>query len=210
MASSKKYSRDQYEEPLFKLSSPKLGLYLLLFGLTILFVAFSLGYVYTRAQDKNQPDGVPLPWIFFVNSILLLGTSWTMNRANRAYTEDDTLGYQRALWATFLLTLIFLAAQILGWTLYKDVLLGNNTGIGKQYLYALSGLHAAHVFGGIPFLLLFLRTAYLRMKEPVSVLVYFSDPDKRLRLQLLTTYWHFLDGLWLFLVGFFTLNWLLG
>ena len=44
------------------------------------------------------------------------------------------------------------------------------------------------------------------MKEPVTVLVYFSDPEKRLRLRLLTIYWHFLDGLWIFLVLFLLAN----
>ena len=46
------------------------------------------------------------------------------------------------------------------------------------------------------------------MKEPVSVLVYFSDPEKRLKLRLLTIYWHFLDGLWIYLVLFFWVNYL--
>jgi cytochrome c oxidase subunit 3 len=85
-------------------------------------------------------------------------------------------------------------------------MMGNNIGIGKQYLYAISGLHFAHVVAGLPFLLLFIITAYRRMKEPVSVLIYFSDPNKLMRLELLTIYWHFLDILWLVLVGFFIVN----
>jgi cytochrome c oxidase subunit 3 len=47
------------------------------------------------------------------------------------------------------------------------------------------------------------------MKEPVSVLVYFSDPDKKMKLEMLSTYWHFLDGLWVFLVLFFLVNMML-
>lgn len=201
--------RDEYEEPLFKLHPYKVWLFLLLAGLTVLFVSFTIGYVYTRAQDKNNPDGVPLPMIFIVNSVLLLASSWAMSRANAAYRNDNTRGYQAALWLTLVFTIVFLTAQILGWTLFRDELLGGNTGIGRQYLYALSGLHFAHVVGGIPFLLLFIRTAHLRMREPLSVLIYFSDPEKKIRLELLSIYWHFLDALWLFLVGFFLLNWLL-
>jgi cytochrome c oxidase subunit III len=43
----------------------------------------------------------------------------------------------------------------------------------------------------------------------VSVLIYFSDPDKRLGLLLLARYWHFLDLLWIYLVLFLGLNMLL-
>ena len=36
--------------------------------------------------------------------------------------------------------------------------------------------------------------------------LYFSDPEKKVRLDLLTIYWHFLDILWIYLVFFFAIN----
>jgi len=198
---------DEREAEFIKMPLEKVYLYLLLVGLTAVFVGLSLAYVYTRAQ--NSVDGVYLPPLFILNSLLLLASSRTIRRANQAFTLDDTVMYQRALWGTLVLTILFMTAQLVAWTLAKDQLLGENIGNSKQYLYALSGLHFAHIVGGLPFLLLFLYAAYKRMKEPVSVLIYFSDPVKRLRLELLTTYWHFLDGLWLFLVGLFLVNMLI-
>lgn len=207
MSNQPKYKQDQYEEPFFRLPVQKVYLFLLLLSLTILFITFAVGYVFTRAE--HSANGVYLPPIFIANSVLLLASSWAINKANKAYKADNTKAYQQALWITFGLTLFFLFLQILGWTMYYELLMGENIGNGKNYLYAISGLHFAHVVGGLPFLLLFIFTAYTRMKEPVSVLVYFSDPNKLMRLQLLTTYWHFLDGLWLFLVAFFLLNMLI-
>jgi cytochrome c oxidase subunit 3 len=195
---------DETEEPFINIPQPKLYLYLLLVSLSILFAVFAIGYVSTRAAQGNS--GVYLPPIFVINSVFLLAGSWMINKANNSYKSDNTSGYQVALIATFILTLIFLTFQILGWTYYFDVMMGNNIGIGKQYLYAISGLHFAHVVAGLPFLLLFIITAYRRMKEPVSVLIYFSDPNKLMRLELLTIYWHFLDILWLVLVLFFLVN----
>ena len=64
----------------------------------------------------------------------------------------------------------------------------------------------AHVLGGLPFLVQFYLAARKRMIDPVTVLIYFSDPQKQLRLKLLTRYWHFLDGLWIYLVLFFLIN----
>ncbi|MEO1625349.1 MAG: cytochrome c oxidase subunit III, partial [Bacteroidota bacterium] len=75
-----------------------------------------------------------------------------------------------------------------------------------SYLYVISIMHFLHVVAGLPFLGAFLYAARKRMKEPVSVLVYFSDPEKRLKLRLLSIYWHFLDALWIYLIVFFYLN----
>lgn len=205
MANPKNSPQDQYEKPFINLPYQKIYLYLLLVGLTFLFVAFAIGYVYTRSANYVA-QGVYLPPIFIANSILLLLSSLTIKWANHAYKQDETKKYQNALNLTFLLSAIFLIMQVLAWTLYKDALMGENIGNGKQYLYALSGLHFAHVFGGLPFLLYFMYVASVRMKEPVSVLVYFSDPSKKLHLELLTVYWHFLDALWIFLVLFFLVN----
>jgi cytochrome c oxidase subunit III len=200
-----KYEHHDQREPSFvSLPAPKVYLYLLLLGLTAVFLGLAIAYIYTRAS--NGAGGVQLPPIFILNSILLLASSYTVNRANRAYREDKTTTYQTALWATFALTVVFMVAQIIAWTLAKDQLLGADIGNSKDYLYAISGLHFAHVVGGLPFLLLFMYTAYKNMREPVTVLIYFSDPTKRLKLELLTTYWHFLDGLWLFLVALFLAN----
>lgn len=185
----------------------KVGLFLLLLSLTMLFMAFSIGYVFTRSQ--NSADGVYLPPIFIVNSFILLASSYFMNNANKAYKDDNTKGYQKALTITMLLTILFMVAQVIGWVYFKALLIGENIGNGANYLYAISGLHFAHIIGGIPFLSIFLYNAYKKMQEPMTVLLYFSDPVKRMRLQLLTIYWHFLDGLWIFLVLFFFLNRLL-
>ena len=99
--------------------------------------------------------------------------------------------------------------QYVGWQqLFNQNILINSDN-SASYLYIISGMHFAHVIAGLPFLGLFLYKAYKKMKEPVSVLVYFSDPEKRLKLRLLTVYWHFLDALWVYLVLFFWINYLL-
>ncbi|MDC0230760.1 cytochrome c oxidase subunit 3 [Aureispira] len=188
----------------YKIPIEKVGLYWLLISLSMLFIAFSIGYVFTRSQ--NSTDGVYLPPIFLINSFVLIGSSYFINLANKAYKNDNTKQYQYALAATMLLTIIFMFLQLLGWFYFKEILIGENIGNGVNYLYALSGLHYAHIIGGLPFLSIFLYNAFKKLKEPMTVLIYFSDPSKKIKLQLLTIYWHFLDGLWVFLVLFFLVN----
>ena len=179
---------------------------LLLFGITVLFLAFTAAFVYTRVQSNLPP--IRVPGIFLFNTLVLLGSSTTMVWAKRSYQSDDTRNYQRALGTTILLSLLFMALQFWGWSqlFSQQIFIHSDNSAG--YLYLISGLHFAHVIAGLPFLGIFLWTARKRMKEPVSVLVYFSDPEKRLKLRLLTIYWHFLDALWIYLVLFFFLNYL--
>jgi cytochrome c oxidase subunit III len=178
-------------------------MYLLLGGLTMIFLALSGAYLYTRFTMNVEPIKIPL--LFLFNTLVLTSSSWMLRKAKLFYKNDDTSGYQRALWVTLILTLVFIALQFLGW----DMLWRENTGlldkskVMRDYVWAISIIHFLHILGGLPFFIVFLYTAYTRMKEPVSVLVYFSDPVKQLRLRLLTMYWLFLDYLWIYLIVFF-------
>lgn len=179
-------------------------LMLTLAGIVMLFLALSASFIYTRVEGHIPI--IKLPPIFILNTIVLLASSWTMMRAKKCYLEDDTENYQKSLVHTIILTVIFMVAQFIGWQQLFSNEIFINSNNGASYLYLISGLHFAHVIAGLPFLILFLRTARKKMKEPVSVLVYFSDPEKRLKLRLLTIYWHFLDILWVYLVLFLWIN----
>jgi len=180
---------------------------LFLAGITMLFLALTASYIYTRIQMEIPP--IELPPLFIINTIILVASSYTMKLANDAYKADNTEKYIQSLVYTIALSLVFMLSQGVAWTM----LFKNNIPIAysttASYLYVISFLHFAHVIAGIPFLLLFIRAAKTRMKDPVSVLVYFSDPEKKIKLKLLTSYWHFLDILWIYLVVFFYLNYLI-
>ena len=177
---------------------------LLLFSLSMLFLAMTAAFVYTRIQSDLPP--IKLPLLFLLNTVILLGSSYTMISAKRAYLADQTGRYQAMLRYTLYLSIFFMLMQALAWYQLFSQQIYINSDNSAGYLYVISALHFAHVIGGLPFLVVFLYRANKYMKEPVSVLVYFSDPDKRLNLRLLTVYWHFLDALWIYLVLFFLLN----
>lgn len=176
-------------------------MYLLLAGLTMIFFGLSIAYLYTRVTKDAVP--IKIPFIFIVNTLVLTASSWSLRKAKKAYKEDNTEGYQYALWGTFILTLIFMYLQFVGWKMLWAANPNLPNSVMVDYVWALSIIHLLHILGGLPFFAIFLITAYRRMKEPVSVLVYFSDPIKQLRLRLLTLYWRFLDYLWLYLMIFF-------
>jgi cytochrome c oxidase subunit 3 len=183
-------------------------LMLLLIAISVLFLGLSAAFIYTRVQSGI--GAVRIPWLFAFNTFILLGSSYTMIRAKQSYQNDETRNYQLCLTVTICLTLLFLVMQVMAWRqlFSQNVFLDTDNSAG--YLYVLSGLHFAHVIAGLPFLSLFLLRSKKLMVDPVTVLVYFSDPEKRLRLRLLSIYWHFLDALWILLVVFLVANQLVG
>ena len=56
---------------------------LLLAGITMLFLALSAGFIYTRIEMKIPP--IEMPFLFVINTLLLIGSSFTMQQANKAY-----------------------------------------------------------------------------------------------------------------------------
>ena len=176
--------------------------YLLLAGLTMIFVGLSAAYLYTRITTGQPPIKIPL--IFIFNTVVLYASSVMFRQAQKKYLIDDTRGYQITLLITVLLTFAFMALQYYGWTILREdnpnLFKGGNM---SAYVYAISVIHVFHIVAGLPFFLIFLWNAFTKLKEPVSVLVYFTDPVKQLQLRLLALYWHFLDYLWIYLMVFF-------
>ena len=182
-------------------------LFLILAAISALFFGFTFAYLYSRIHQGIPP--VKLPTLFYWNTLILLLSSATLWKAKKSYLEDDTQKYKIALSATLILTFLFLIAQISAWNQLSNSAVFLTSSPMSSYLYVISFVHFAHVIAGIPFLTYFILIAYKKMKSPVSVLLYFSDDDKKRKLDLLTIYWHFLDALWLYLVVFFLINYLI-
>ena len=182
-------------------------MFLLLAGISSLFLGFSGAYLYNRIQQGIPP--VKLPPLFYFNTLILICSSLMLRWAKKSYLADNTKNYKTALFITLFLTIGFLISQIFAWGQLRssDIFIDYNN--MASYMYLISGLHFIHVIAGIPFLTMFVINAVTKMKTPVSVLIYFSDIKKKRRLGLFNIYWHFLDGLWIYLVLFFLINYLI-
>ena len=180
---------------------------LIIAGITALFLGFTGAYIYSRVQQGIAP--VQIPSLFYFNTLLIVASSITLIYAKKCYENDDSLMFKVSLWCTLLLTIAFLIMQIKVW----DQLTAANAGLTSStlasYMYLISGLHFLHLVAGIPFLGYFLYNMHIRMKDPVTVLVYFIDPERKRSLRILNIYWHFLDALWIYLILFFLVNYMI-
>ncbi|WP_223649592.1 cytochrome c oxidase subunit 3 [Hymenobacter psoromatis] len=178
-------------------------LYVALVGITMLFVTLVAMYVSSRAQS-SLPSGVhPFPRYFSLSTVVLLVSSYTLAQAPRLYRADDLPGLARCLGATLVLGCVFSGLQVQGWRelVHQGVLFTGER--GGTFVYVISGLHVAHVAAGLIFLLVQLTRTLHASRDSVRALVFIRNPYHLRQLRALTTYWHFIDVLWVALFAVF-------
>ncbi len=202
----KKNIQAKYRESSFqqieKMHPYKMLMMLAIVGIAMIFVFLVIAYT-VSIPNYFQTSEVRLPKIFTLATIILLGSSFALNLAVKAFHEDNMRQLNFMIFLVLLMGVIFTGCQFLGWLDLKEsgiFLAGKSSG---TFLYVISGLHLMHLSGGILFLLLALVKTYKVRQDPVKALIMVTNPFDRLRLELLTEYWHFLCALWLFLFFFF-------
>jgi cytochrome c oxidase subunit 3 len=180
----------------------KMLLVLGIVGIAMIFVFLVIAYT-VSITNVSQVSEVRLPKIFTLGTMILLGSSLALNLGVKAYHEDNMRQLNFMIFLVLLMGAIFSGCQFMGWLGLKEsgvFLAGHSSG---TFLYVMSGLHLMHLAGGMLFLGLALVKSYQVRKDPVKALIMVTNPFDRLRLELLTMYWHFLTILWLLLFFFF-------
>ena len=136
----------------------------------------------------------PVPTFLWVSTALIVLSSVTIAAALRALRRGAAAGFRLWLGATLVLGLGFLSAQLLAWRqlVAQGFYLASNP--HSSFFYVLTGLHGIHLVGGIVGLAYLLARA---MRAPAGG----ARGEVRLRAfaDVVAIYWHFMDGLWVFL-----------
>jgi len=172
----------------------KFGLWLGIASIIMLFAALTSAYIVRKSQG-NWTE-FKLPGIFWLNTLVIILSSITMQWAVRSFRNFKEATYKIALSVTLLLGITFLIGQYMGWAALGDrgiYLNGNPSG---SFVYVISGVHAAHILGGLVIILIIL----------IKALVKPFNPNKLVNVQMMATYWHFVDVLWIYLFIFFQIN----
>lgn len=173
------------------LGTGRMGMKVLVLALSMLFGASILGYLVIRLRAPAwPPPGMPrLPGALWVSTVIIVMSSFTMHSAVRAAREER----QRALHASMLLTtllgVLFLVSQTVNWFSLAAASLMATTNLYGFTFYLLTGLHAAHVIGGvIPLVVVTVRAWQGRYSAAFHPGV-----------EYVAIYWHFLAVVWVVL-----------
>lgn len=174
-----------------KIHPHKFILWVAIGSIIMMFAGLTSAYIVKREQPGWTTYTTPLA--FYYSTAVILISSLTIFLAGKSFTERRMIRYRKMLAATLILGLVFILLQWLG---FRHLWLTGTTFHGSgagQFLYIIAGLHALHVFGGvIALFVLWLRAKNTRIRSYNMVPV-----------DVVSTYWHFVDLLWIYLFIFF-------
>jgi Heme/copper-type cytochrome/quinol oxidase, subunit 3 len=176
-----------------KIHPHKFTLWVAIGSIIMMFAGLTSAYVVKSGQASWQ--NIQIPTIFLYSTGVILLSSLTMQMALRSFKDREMQKYRLFIATTFVLGTCFIILQLTGFQqLWKSGVTLNGSGAG-QFLYVIAGLHILHVLGGIVALLvIFLKAFFGKIKLYNAVSV-----------EVISTYWHFVDLLWIYLIIFFLL-----
>jgi len=189
-----------------RLRRARLGLFVALIPVVMLFVSFTSAYVVRQGLPTLDPrtnnltrDWIPvaLPRLLLLNTFVLLVSSVSMELARRqirarAMMETASAGTQIEvpwLGMTVVLGLAFLFGQWMAWKQLAANGFYVSTTPSSSFIYLLTGAHGAHLLGGIVALFI----------AGVASLLHRSLKTRSIVVDVTAWYWHFMALLWVYI-----------
>lgn len=179
------------------------GIWVAVASISMFFAALTSAVVVRQGAAADWVH-FQLPRILYFNTLILLVSSLTLEMSRRRFAQDSDFGPEeldkrarpaaqalRWLYITMGLGLIFVLGQLIAWRELAAQGLFLATGPSSSFFYLLTALHGVHLLGGVTGL------AYVLHRLSRS-----TGPQQRGALGAASVYWHFMDGLWVYLVLF--------
>lgn len=166
--------------------SYQLGMWLALASISMMFIGFSSAYILGQGTNSQWRAMAPPPFVW-INTVILLASSLSLELARRAPAATEL---KRWMTLTCLLGAAFLVGQLWIWTLLADqgIYLSGNP--HSSFFYLLTGVHGVHLLGGVAGLAILTARAWSSAARAPA----------RVSLNVTALYWHFMDGLWIYLL----------
>jgi cytochrome c oxidase subunit 3 len=192
-----------------KIHPHKFAMWVGMGSIAMMFAGLTSAYMVREAQGFWRV--YDLPWVFFVSTAVILISSGTMHYSVKTFKAREIPKFRRLITVTLILGVVFCALQMTGfYQLYHTKQLMNingkitqeattvrlNGNPSESFLFIIAGLHMLHILGGIIALIIVFFRAFR-----TNVKVYQSTG-----LEIVASYWHFVDILWIYLFIFFDVN----
>lgn len=167
-----------------------------------IFMAFTLLMLlfFNESLIKSVTHPIAFPYAFFVSTIAIASSSFFLEKARQQFYKDNFKKLRNNLLVVFGLGIVFLALQVIGgYELHQNKIYLEGKTAGA-YLYIISAFHMLHLMGGLIYAAILINQYIKKANDPVQILITVTNPFEKIKLQLLTIYWHFMDALW---VGIF-------
>lgn len=168
-------------------SAASIAVWLLVGAITILFAAFTSTFLARRGEADWRTG--PLPSVLWLSTAVLLASSLAIEWARRRGRKGRIDQVWTGVVLTAALGVAFLGSQLLAWRQLVSMGVYLTTNPHSAFFYLLTAMHGLHLAGGLAAL----GYAVVRTRNETSA------PRALAVVDPAATYWHFLDGLWLYL-----------
>jgi cytochrome c oxidase subunit 3 len=160
-----------------------------LVSILMFFMALASAFIVLR-RGSDAWVTVRLPPILWVNTIILIASSFTLEAARRRLSDSNASGFRKLWLLTTSLGILFVTGQFIAWRqlVAQGVYIASNQ--ASSFFYIFTGAHAVHLLGGVGALL------YVSLRKLDKTRI--SLPAVA---EIASYYWHFMDGLWVFLLA---------
>ncbi|MFL5774625.1 MAG: heme-copper oxidase subunit III [Flavisolibacter sp.] len=174
-----------------KLHPHKFIMWVAIAAIVMMFAGLTSAYIVKSGQANWV--GVETPRVFWFSTAVILASSITIQASLRAFKQRAMSQFRILFLSTLILGIVFVTLQWIGFTyLWNHGVRFEGAGAG-QFLYIIFGLHGLHVLGGI------IALAVIAIRQYFSkIRSYDATP-----IEVMATYWHFVDLLWVYLLIFF-------
>ncbi|MAJ51465.1 MAG: cytochrome oxidase subunit III [Flammeovirgaceae bacterium] len=176
------------------INAKKFALWLFIVSICMLFAGLTSAYIVKKSDGRWLQ--FEMPDMFLYSTLVLVLSSIVMHLTYLKAKNNSLKAVKIGIASTAVIALVFFYMQYLSWVqlVAQDIfLVGNPSG---SFVYIFSGLHLAHLIGGMVFLLvIFLDTINYKVHS-----------KSMLAIEMCTTYWHFLGGLWIYLYLFLVMS----
>ncbi|MEY4875142.1 MAG: hypothetical protein RL708_291 [Bacteroidota bacterium] len=178
----------------YRINPKKFALWAAIASICMFFIGITSAFIVKKGADIASGHWlsfkVPMP--FYYSTAIIILSSVTLFLAKKYFLKGNKTGYQIAMLSSSILGTAFLVLQYLGWKdlvsigIYVGGSLSNPSG---SFFYIISGAHAVHILGGL------ISMYWMTVKAVVRK----TNVQSKLGMELISTYWHFVDFLWLYL-----------
>jgi cytochrome c oxidase subunit 3 len=168
-----------------KAPAAKTGLIFFLAVVGSLFALLASAYV----MRAGEPDwrSAPMPPLLWINTGLLILSSLALQASVHAARRGQSRIARFRLLMGAAAALAFLVGQLLAWREFAAAGYFLSTNPANSFFYLITGLHGAHLAGGVAAL----AATVVKARGDVAI-----TPERR-GLELCALYWHFLLIVWL-------------
>jgi len=174
----------------------KFTLWIAMGSIIMMFAGLTSAYI-VRSNQANWLRFY-LPNIFWYSTVVILLSSVFMHLSVKAFKAREMKRYRLLITITAFFGILFAVLQFVGFIDLNNhgvQLLGSGSNPSASFLAIITGLHVLHVLGGVIALLFIFFKAYSSRSKNYSAVP----------IEVVSTYWHFVDALWIYLFIFFHL-----